>query len=316
MNDLYGRLMPSSKKQLNDKAEYLKKQTDALEKKLGAVQKTADRTEKKLESQMDAQEKAVSVLEKRISGIEEKIDQLLELLQHDNYYDRQSRAIVRASNEAVWADVFHDAIAESAWLKHKTFYPGRWAAGYQFLYVLYRILNDFHPKDILELGLGQTTRMIGQYVSYEKDCRHTVVEHDQEWIDIFKKDFCLAGNSEIVRLDIEKKSFEGTESTTVYVDFAARFRDRKFDLISIDAPFGGNTLTYSRMDILELLPGCLKEDFVILLDDYNRPAERNMIEKLKGILKDNGISFHTGVYRGNKDTFIVSSEKLRFLCTM
>ena len=39
------------------------------------------------------------------------------------------------------------------------------------------------------------------------------------------------------------------------------------------------------MDILELLPGCLKEDFVILLDDYNRPAERNMIEKLKGILK-------------------------------
>lgn len=39
MNDLYGRLMPSSKKQLNDKAEYLKRQTDALEKKLGAVQK-------------------------------------------------------------------------------------------------------------------------------------------------------------------------------------------------------------------------------------------------------------------------------------
>ena len=137
-----------------------------------------------------------------------------------------------------------------------------------------------------------------------------------DWIDIFKKDFCLAGNSEIVRLDIEKKSFEGTEPTTVYVDFAARFRNRKFDLISIDAPFGGNTLTYSRMDILELLPGCLKEDFVILLDDYNRPAERNMIEKLKGILKDNGISFHTGVYRGNKDTFIVSSENLRFLCTM
>lgn len=46
MSDLYGRLMPSSKKQLNDKAEYLKKQTDALEKKLEAVQKTADRTEK------------------------------------------------------------------------------------------------------------------------------------------------------------------------------------------------------------------------------------------------------------------------------
>ena len=54
MSDLYGRLMPSSKKQLNDKAEYLKKQTDALEKKLEAVQKTADRIEKKLESQMYA----------------------------------------------------------------------------------------------------------------------------------------------------------------------------------------------------------------------------------------------------------------------
>lgn len=70
------------------------------------------------------------------------------------------------------------------------------------------------------------------------------------------------------------------------------------------------------MDILQLLPDCLKEDFVILLDDYNRQGEKNMVELMKKILQEHDIKFNTGVYRGNKDTFMITSENLRFLCTM
>ena len=66
-------------------------------------------------------------------------------------------------SEVLWGEIFRDTIVNSIWLKDKSFSPGRWAAGYPFLYALYRVLDEARPKRILELGLGQTTRMIGQY---------------------------------------------------------------------------------------------------------------------------------------------------------
>ena len=41
-----------------------------------------------------------------------------------------------------------------------------------------------------------------------------------------------------------------------------------------------------------------------------------MVELMKKILQEHDIKFNTGVYRGNKDTFMITSENLRFLCTM
>lgn len=70
------------------------------------------------------------------------------------------------NREILWANAFHDTIIDSEWLKSKTFSPGRWGVGYQYLYVLYRVLNEIKPRNILELGMGQTTRMIGQYAAY------------------------------------------------------------------------------------------------------------------------------------------------------
>lgn len=334
MGDLYGRVMPSSKKQLNDKTEKIKKdihrvsvQIEKISSNVEQIQEESESTSRRVEQiytetdRQDRQNKdllnllltTTDNLDKKLDLMDQKIDKLTKAV---DIVDKLVRIVIRSSDEEVWSSVFHDAIAESSWLKKKTFYPGRWAAGYQYLYVLYRTLNDFRPTSILELGLGQTTRVLGQYAACADMCHHTVVEHDQEWIDIFNKDFELSRNTEIAKLDIAKKVFDDTEPTTVYVGFAERFKGQKFDLISIDAPFGGIELTYARMDILQLLPDCLKEDFVILLDDYNRQGEKNMVELMKKILQEHDIKFNTGVYRGNKDTFMITSENLRFLCTM
>ena len=70
------------------------------------------------------------------------------------------------------------------------------------------------------------------------------------------------------------------------------------------------------MDILSIMPDCLNDDFVILLDDYNRQGEKKMIEKLKKILEENNIEYVTGLYWGNKDTYMIASSSLKFLCTM
>lgn len=320
MSELYGRIMPASKKQINDKTDFIKKQTDALEKNLDVIKKQFQDSEKEIKKDINKINQESAKTNQEIEKIMNRMDSLEvginELSKTVSFLEFQEKKIFRASNESVWAHIFHDTIEGSLWLKNKIFYPGRWAAGYPFLYVLYRSLNEFQPRSILELGLGQTTRIIGQYAAYNKECRHIVTEHDTEWINIFKRDFELSDNTEILKLDIEKKSYYNTVPSTAYVDFAEKLKGKKFDMISIDAPFGGDHLEYSRMDILQILPDCLNEDFVIFLDDYNRKGEQNMMEKLKEVLNNNQIKYTTGNYGGNKDTFMVTSESLKFLCTM
>ena len=67
--------------------------------------------------------------------------------------------------EILWANIYHDTIASSDWLHDRTISPGglyRWGVGYNFLYAVYRILDEMRSRHILELGLGQSTRLSGQ----------------------------------------------------------------------------------------------------------------------------------------------------------
>ena len=71
------------------------------------------------------------------------------------------------ARENEWAAIFNNTIHDSTWLKDRSFSPGRWAVGYQFLYVMYRILNEIKPERILELGLGQSTRMLSMLQKHQ-----------------------------------------------------------------------------------------------------------------------------------------------------
>ena len=222
----------------------------------------------------------------------------------------------RHASEAVWADIFNNVICDSPWLKNIAFSAGRWAVGYQYLYVMYRVLNEIHPQHILELGLGQSTRMIGQYVSSHKDAEHFVVEHDPEWIDFFSRDFALSERSIIIKLDREIIPFKEAEAVRVFKGFEEHFSERKFDFISIDAPFGGDMKQYARIDVLKLLPGCLADSFIIMIDDTERSGETNTVNAMRALLKQTGIAFATGRYSGDKDCTVICSENLKFVCSM
>ena len=92
----------------------------------------------------------------------------------------------RNTNELIWAQNFNSVTENSSWLVDRRFAAGRWAVGYQYLYAVYRILEETHPQSILELGLGQSTKLLGQYVSSEKNAMHRVTEHDPNWIEAFR----------------------------------------------------------------------------------------------------------------------------------
>ena len=181
---------------------------------------------------------------------------------------------------------------------------------------MYRVLNEIHPKRILELGLGQTTRMIGRYTSTHEDVIHFVVEHDPAWIDFFKNDFVLSERSRIIQLEREMAPYKEAAEVRVFKDFAQQFKDEKFDFISIDAPLGVDMKQYSRIDVLKIMPACLAEDFIIMIDDTERPGEAQTVKEMKRVLEENGIVYATGRYSGIKDCTVISSINLKFVCSM
>lgn len=239
---------------------------------------------------------------------------------------RLLNAQLRNSSELLWAQIFNSTIAGCEWMTPPvSLSPGRSAVGYPYLYVLFRILNEIKPVHILETGLGQSTKLIGTYIKYmetcNKPCSHMIVEHDPEWIKFFEGMFQLTDSSHIVQLDITKSRINaggniGETEVTEYVGFVDALRGQKFDLISIDGPFGYEAKDYSRIDIMGLLPGCLNEDFVLIFDDYERVGEQNTVKLVELILKENGIRFKKGIYSGCKDLCMLVSESLGFLCSM
>ena len=229
---------------------------------------------------------------------------------------------VSVSNEILWANIFHDTIKGSRWLSNQPFSPGRAAIGYPTLYALYRILDEFQPKRILEMGLGQSTKMIGTYVKWKvkngDDCKHYVVEHDESWINFFRKSFELSEASKVVHMDLIKPfiDLDSGEKTSInmYAGFGEYFEDEKFDLIFIDGPFGSPI--YSRMDIIDILPECLKDSFILMLDDAGRVGEQNTLKMIGNVLDKNKIDYAFNYYVGQKATSIITSRDLHFLCTM
>jgi len=222
----------------------------------------------------------------------------------------------RSASESVWAHVFNSTVSSSDWLHDQTFSPGRWAVGYPYLYALYRILNEIHPQRILELGLGQSTRMIARYAETHDETRHIVVEHDAEWIDFFARSYQLPGSTEVLKLDWGYVPYRDVEGVRVYSGFADALVGQRFGLISIDGPLAGDMPDYARIDVLSLLPGCLEPSFVIMLDDCERNGESHTMEAMRQALSEAGIDYRSCVYSGEKDLGVLCSADLAFLCSM
>lgn len=154
-----------------------------------------------------------------------------------------------------------------------------------------------------------------QYVKHS-NAEHFVVEYDKNWIKFFLNDVEIFGKSKVVQLDREMVSYKEAEAVCVFKGFKSKYQDKKFDFIFIDAPLGSDMKKYSRIDILSILPSCLENNFIILIDDYNRIGEKNTLREIEMLLKDNNIAYRKGIYSGQKDCAVICSEDLSFITTM
>lgn len=252
-------------------------------------------------------------LKEQLMDISNCLKQQMELvnnlkLTYDN--ERLNHDNEKLLNEIKYANVFKDTINNSEWLINKSFSLNNSAANYSFIYVLYRILNEIKPSNILELGLGQSTIMTTQYVSFFKDAKLQVIEDNQEWIDYFSNKLNICSNVKINQVDTEKVLIDSFECLK-YEDFNNLVKNESFDLVIIDGPLGFGQ-KYPRSNILDLVDN-IAESFVIIIDDYEREGEINTSKKLLNKLSEKGIKFHTFICTGLKNQLVIYSEDNMFV---
>lgn len=251
------------------------------------------------------------------SDLKEKDKNLDEIIiQNHSQVLNEVRFHEKISREALWAHIYSDTVKQSKWFNDSSVSPGRWAVGYPFLYVLYRVLEQLEPKSILEMGLGQSTKMITQYVAHHEDVKHTVVEQDSEWVRFFEEENQVALNTNICVLECEMVPYHNADEVRVYKGFKEAVGGNTYDIICIDAPSAEGMDKYSRIDVLSILPDGLNDQFVILLDDCNRIGEGNTAEEISNVLTTCGVDFAVGKYQGEKLFYIWVSRDLEFLCTL
>lgn len=306
LKKVYAKIFPASKHQVKKLAEELQKEKEELKAEKKELKALLDEITEKSSHILQVLQETNNTENHRLKEIEDKVYKS----------EKNSYHALLQSQEAVWAHIWHDSIKDSEWLQNISFSPGRWAVGYQCLYVLYRVLKEVHPNKILEMGLGQSTRLLGAYAAEYPDVSHEVVEHDGTWISFFLKDTSNLKNTSIEKLELMTGGFLDDDQVTMYKGFETKFAGRKYNLICIDSPFGGKAKKYARIDILRILPDCLEDSFIILIDDYNRSGEQEMVKRLETVLKDAGIKFSRGIYSGEKQLAVVTSEDWSFLCSL
>lgn len=230
----------------------------------------------------------------------EKIEQI-----HQAIYENR-----RWIQEVYWGQKFSFAIRGSKWLVKANFNVGHWALGFPALYILFRVLNAIKPKSIIEFGLGESTRMTFQYVQSFPDVKLQVIEQNQDWFDFFVVE--VPGITKNVKmLPVEKRNVYSYE-TSVYSNLIENISGQKYDLVLIDGPVGSPNFSRSQLiDIIEY--DLLDDNFVILLDDYDRTGEQQTAAKCLDLLHKKGVVYNCGSYRGEKTMLAICSERYKYL---
>ena len=218
--------------------------------------------------------------------------------------------ILLYSKELEWAHNFHDSIRGITYVENLNLNIGRWAGGYAFFYILNRILNDYQPKNILEFGLGESSKLISKYIEFNLiSTKHTILEQSIDWKNSFCSRFVLSKSSQVEICEQISKKVKGFEVNS-YSNLGS-FVNIKYDLYIVDGPIGSPN--YSRYDIIELVQNLGSEDeFIIIMDDYDRKGEKETTNELLTLFKEKNLTIFHKIYVGKKSIAVLATKKYKY----
>lgn len=216
--------------------------------------------------------------------------------------------------EILWSSIYHDSIKDKEWINKLSLNVGRWAVGYPFLYVLNRVLSDYKPKNVLEFGLGESSKVVSSYLEhYLIDSSQHIIEHDETWLNHFNTRFALSKRAQVDILPLVE-NYVKDKKYLGYKDIG-NFITKKYDLYCIDGPFQSEE--FSRYDIVNIAKKFNKDDeFIIIFDDYDRYGEKMTVVDLLDVLKSKNMVFYTSVYSGEKSVFVIGTQKYKYVVSL
>lgn len=225
--------------------------------------------------------------------------------------------IEKQNSELIFAQVWRDTIRTLEWAEHlPSLSPGRWAVGYNYLYLMTRVLEEIHPHKVLDLGLGISTSLFSSYFQSMNYCDgvHTVIENNSEWKSFYLSRHIVSESTSIFLKQLVEKEYNG-KKYFAYDDLSDVLKNgTRYSVISVDGPWGSEVV--SRRDIVDFLPNCLEDEFVIVIDDTDREGERHTVREIVQKLSSDGIETCIGKYKGTTDCTIITSSGYGFLCSM
>ncbi len=123
-------------------------------------------------------------------------------------------------------------------------YPSKGGANYSLLYLVARIVADLPISNVLELGVGATTKIIHHF-SESRDFQHVAVDDSPDWANRMSE---MLGMSVTLLPKIECE-FQGVPCNKY--DISLLDPSHQFDFVLVDGPTGSKR--YSRMAAIELV---------------------------------------------------------------
>ena len=182
--------------------------------------------------------------------------------------------------------------------------------------LLLKCLAFCRPQRILELGSGQTTKLLASYHRENPDTYVLTLEQDERWAELLRPQVSGPGRSPDYRhRPLSDRMFTcpglPLRIQTHWFGDVPELKASQFELIVVDGPDAGGE--YARSGILEYMPGILGASFVVIFDDAERYGERRTIRVFRQILRAHGRKFAEFEVHGVKTQAVFCSPDFRFL---
>ena len=111
------------RREMDQRYAQLAGQYEALTKEVAGLRERQAELEQQLAENRSATEKILAENQSAVIDGQKKLEMGVTAVQ------KAAEEGARSASESVWAEIFNQAISGSAWLKDKSFSPGRWAVG-------------------------------------------------------------------------------------------------------------------------------------------------------------------------------------------
>ena len=187
---------------------------------------------------------------------------------------------------------------------------------------LVKVLSLCKPGSILELGSGQTTKILAHYGRSNPSARILTIEESPDWHGRLSLAIAPPTNhqyccSPLHASEVVLPNNAGVASTNWYRDGEALLSNRRFQLILVDGPTnycrGDQFVPYSRSGLLPYLPSILADSFVVLIDDTENYGYLQTARALRQSIVESGRSVRAFEVHGVKSQSVLCSPDLQFL---